>query len=236
MTEAMGKPGERSRRVVGTLEYLLRIRQDMSKPGRVFIYFGDIVIHRFMGFVDGYRACMHDNELPDEGFASFWLWLTEAKQHPVEPDGTIHLLRDSQGSHEERIRKYLDLVAEFAVSRPGVAEENLRLANPTYSGTFDALLRIRQDLEQGLWNALLESRDAERFAAAIDGYNACRMAHGITDERYRHFFDWLRDDKHELPGEGWPAKYLRDGQGNHEQAIRKYLNRVAEFAALQEQG
>lgn len=35
-----------------------------------------------------------------------------------------------------------------------------------------------------------------------------------------------------FPGEGWAAKYLRDCHGNHEQAIRKYLDFVAEFIAL----
>jgi hypothetical protein len=31
---------------------------------------------------------------------------------------------------------------------------------------------------------------------------------------------------------GWAAKYLRDCGGNHERAIREYLDFVAEFAAL----
>ncbi len=44
----------------------------------------------------------------------------------------------------------------------------------------------------------------------------------------------LADYMDELPGEGWPTKYLRDCHGDHGQAIRKYLDFAAEFAALQE--
>jgi hypothetical protein len=43
---------------------------------------------------------------------------------------------------------------------------------------------------------------------------------------------WLRDVKNELPGEGWAQKYLADREGDHERAIRKFLDFVAEYAAL----
>jgi hypothetical protein len=232
MTDATDKQGESSRKLVGTLEYLLRIRQDMQRPGRIFIYLGDILINRFRGFIEGYHACMQDNGLLDDGYPAFQQWLQEVKRHAVEPNWTVRLLDDSQGSHEDAIRKYLDLVAEFVALRKEVEGEPSSLAGSRHSGTFDMLLRIRRELEQGRWEVLGESRDVERFSALVDGYNACRIANGIVDERYAKFFDWLRDDKHELPGEGWPAKYLRDCRGDHEQAIRKYLNFAAEFAAL----
>jgi hypothetical protein len=233
MTEATGKRGESVRKPVGTLEYLLRIHQDIQCPGRVFIYFGDILINRFVGFVEGYRACMQENELPDDGYSAFLRWLQEVKRHAAEPDWTVRFPRGSQESQEDAIRRYLDLVAEFVALHTEVGEKRPSIAGPRHSGTFDTLLRIRRELEQGRWGLLGESGDVERFAAFVDGYNACRMANGIADERYSRFFDWLRDDKHELPGEGWPAKYLRDCRGDHAQAVRKYLDFAAEFAALQ---
>jgi hypothetical protein len=233
MTESMGERGESMRKPVGTLEYLLRIREDLKRPGRVFIHFGDIRINGFEGFVEGYRACMRDNGLPDDGYPAFLRWSREVKPHAVEPDWTVRFLRDSQGSHEDAIRKYLDLVAEFATPRVDEEEGRRAIGGSRRSGTFDALLRLHQGLEQGSWNMPGEGEDVERFAAFVDGYDACRMANGIADERYRSFFDWLRDDKHELPGEGWPAKYLRDCGGDHPRAIRKYLDLAAEFAALQ---
>ncbi|WP_233261483.1 hypothetical protein [Vitiosangium sp. GDMCC 1.1324] len=68
----------------------------------------------------------------------------------------------------------------------------------------------------------------------MDGYRACQRANGINDEEYIRFHDWLREVKHELPTEGWAAKYLRDCDGDHERAIRKFLDFVAEFVALRE--
>jgi hypothetical protein len=38
--------------------------------------------------------------------------------------------------------------------------------------------------------------------------------------------------KQELPGEGWAQKYLVDCEGDHERAIRKFLDFAAEYAAL----
>jgi hypothetical protein len=40
--------------------------------------------------------------------------------------------------------------------------------------------------------------------------------------------------KHELPTEGWDVKYLRDCDGDHERAIRKFLDFVAELVALRQ--
>ncbi len=221
------------RKPVGTLEYLLRIHQDIQRPGRVFIYFGDIRVGRFVGFVEGYRSCVQDNMLPDDGYSAFLQWLQEAKRTMVEPDWTVRFLRDTEGSHEDAIRRYLEFVAEFVALHPELGEELPGIAGPRSAGTFDALIRIRRELEQGCSGLFGELADVDRFAAFVDGYNACRLANGIEDERYRRFFDWLRDDKHELPGGGWPAKFLRDCHGDHEQAIRKYLDFAAEFAALQ---
>jgi hypothetical protein len=97
----------------------------------------------------------------------------------------------------------------------------------------DYLMRLRQEKTRGL---LLDMGEINviRMVAFIDGYLSCEDANGIKDEEYRCFFQWLRDVKHELPPEGWDVKYLRDCDGDHERAIRKFLDFAAEFVALRE--
>jgi hypothetical protein len=70
----------------------------------------------------------------------------------------------------------------------------------------------------------------------IAGYRACQGVHGIEDERYLRFREWLRDVKEEFPTEGWRTKYLRDCDNDHVRAIRKFLDLVAEFHAMEQRG
>jgi hypothetical protein len=97
----------------------------------------------------------------------------------------------------------------------------------------DYLMRLRQNVSRQL---LLNMGyiDIGRMVAFVDGYLSCEDANGIDDEEYARFFRWLRDVKHELPTEGWGPKYLRDCEGDHERAIQKFLDFVAEFVALRE--
>ncbi len=97
----------------------------------------------------------------------------------------------------------------------------------------DYLMRLRQEGTRGL---LLDMGDvnASLLVAFNDGYRACQSANGIEDEEYGRFLRWLRDVKHEFPPEGWDVKYLRDCAGDHERAIRKFLDFVAEFVALRQ--
>jgi len=74
------------------------------------------------------------------------------------------------------------------------------------------------------------------FEGFIAGYRACQGVHGIKDERYERFWEWLRGVKEELPTEGWWAKYLRDCDNDHLRAIRKLLDLVAEFHAMEQRG
>ncbi len=97
----------------------------------------------------------------------------------------------------------------------------------------DYLMRLRQEKTRGLLLDMGEV-DVTRMVAFIDGYRACQRANGIKDEEYVLFHDWIRDVKNELPTEGWDVKYLRDCDGDHERAIQKYLDFVAEFVALRE--
>ncbi len=76
--------------------------------------------------------------------------------------------------------------------------------------------------------------NVDRMQGFITGYNACLVSNGTADEEYGQFREWLRE-RDEFPTEGWAAKYLRDCNGDHEQAIRKYLDFVAEFIALPRQ-
>ncbi|WP_257451224.1 hypothetical protein [Archangium lipolyticum] len=98
----------------------------------------------------------------------------------------------------------------------------------------DYLMRMRRDVVRGHVAMYLGDIDIIRMVAFTDGYRACQNANGIEDEEYGLFRDWLRDVKHEFPTEGWGAKYLRDCDGDHERAIRKFLDFVAEFVALRE--
>ncbi|WP_395834321.1 hypothetical protein [Archangium violaceum] len=96
----------------------------------------------------------------------------------------------------------------------------------------DYLILIRRDMIAGRFGMHLGEPDVDRLLGFVTGYHACQVVNGIDDVEYGRFRDWLRDVKHEFPPEGWAAKYLRDCGGNHEQAIRKYLDFVAEFVAL----
>jgi hypothetical protein len=95
----------------------------------------------------------------------------------------------------------------------------------------DYLLRMRNDLLVGRFGMHLGEPHVERMQGFITGYNACMVSNGTVDAEYGRFREWLRE-RGEFPPEGWAAKYLRDCHSDHEQAIRKYLDFVAEFVAL----
>ena len=98
----------------------------------------------------------------------------------------------------------------------------------------DYLMLMRRDMLKGLLAIHLGDITITRMVAFVDGYLSCQDANGIKDEEYSRFFHWLRDVKQEFPTEGWAAKYLRYCEGDHERAIRKFLDFVAEFVALRE--
>jgi hypothetical protein len=110
---------------------------------------------------------------------------------------------------------------------------SLDVSSRTHVYLLDYLMRLRQEKVRGLLLDMGEINVA-RMVAFIDGYRACQYANGIEDEEYGLFRDWLRDVKHEFPTEGWDVKYLRDCDGDHERAIRKFLDFVAEFVALRQ--
>lgn len=70
----------------------------------------------------------------------------------------------------------------------------------------------------------------------IQGYRSCQGVQAVRDERYLRFLDWLRLDKEEITSEGWETRFLRDCDNDHLRAIRKLLDLVAEFHAMEQRG
>jgi len=68
----------------------------------------------------------------------------------------------------------------------------------------------------------------------ILGYELCLSARGVADRRYSRFSKWQREVEKERPPREWQVKYLQDSGTDHLQAIRKLLDRVAEFHGLGE--
>ncbi len=116
-----------------------------------------------------------------------------------------------------------------------MSEENTSRGQAPHRHVYmlDYLMRLRAEGTRGLLLNMGEV-NASLVVAFTDGYLTCQSANGLEDEEYIRFRNWLRDVKHEFPPEGWDVKYLRDCDGDHERAIRKFLDFVAEFVALRE--
>jgi hypothetical protein len=102
----------------------------------------------------------------------------------------------------------------------------------------DVLLFVRNEVEKGrpLWFFLGGEIHVQSMVAFIAGYRAGCHYNGLENSEYNAFVAWLRDVKQELPGEGWARKYLADCGGDHERAIRKFLDFVAEYVAQHRRG
>ena len=103
-----------------------------------------------------------------------------------------------------------------------------------HSKLLNYLMQARKDMQAGRLSMHIGEPNVDRFWGLIIGYHACQCDHGVDDVEYGQFLDWLTE-KGEYPTEGWAAKYLRDCGGEPEQAIRKYLDLVAEFLASHRQ-
>ncbi|WP_434379901.1 hypothetical protein [Melittangium boletus] len=94
----------------------------------------------------------------------------------------------------------------------------------------DVLLYAREHVRarRGLWFITgLDTIDS-LFAFTI-GWASNTQFNQRSDPEWEEFQDWLRDEKHEAPGEGWHVKYLRDCGGDHERAALKFLDFAQEF-------
>jgi hypothetical protein len=98
----------------------------------------------------------------------------------------------------------------------------------------ELLLRIRQDMQarQSGPYAYIGIADVERVECFLVGYACSTGALGFSSGQDGLFGDWLRDVKKAWPGEGWAAAYLREFEGDHLRALRKYVDFAAEFRAL----
>jgi hypothetical protein len=99
-------------------------------------------------------------------------------------------------------------------------------------GLLDALRYTRQQLlmGRGLW-FVTGGNTVDSLLSFTIGWASNTQFNGGRDQEWRDFWDWLRDEKHELPPEGWHIKYLRDCGGDHERAAMKFLDFVEEFVA-----
>lgn len=98
--------------------------------------------------------------------------------------------------------------------------------------TVDLLLFIREKVNEGVMlEMFLGSVNAHAMRAFIEGSSMALQYNGLSDQEFEDFVVWLRDVKREWPVEGWVKKYLREFGGDHEAAIKKFLDFVAEFAA-----
>jgi hypothetical protein len=97
-------------------------------------------------------------------------------------------------------------------------------------GLMDALLYARQRIleRRGLWS-VTGFDTVESLASFTIGWASNTQFNGGNDLEWQEFWDWLRDEKHEMPPEGWHVKYLRDCDGDHERAALKFLDFAAEF-------
>jgi hypothetical protein len=98
----------------------------------------------------------------------------------------------------------------------------------------DLLLRIRQDMQarQAGPYIYIGMPDVDRVECFLVGYACGAGALGFDPGQDGLFGDWLRDVKKAWPGEGWAAAYLREFDGDHTRALRKYVGSAAEFRSL----
>ena len=98
----------------------------------------------------------------------------------------------------------------------------------------DMLLRIREDMRSHTSGPYLYigMPDVGRMVCFIGGYGQCLRAFGVDEGPDVLFGEWLFSIKKAFPGQGWDNAYLEEFQGDHQRALLKYLDFVAEFRAL----
>ena len=74
--------------------------------------------------------------------------------------------------------------------------------------------------------------NAGRVRCFTQGYSWCARHLGLDEGQDQLFDLWLDTVKKAWPAEGWAEAYLRECDGDHTRAVRKYLDYVAEFRSL----
>ncbi len=99
--------------------------------------------------------------------------------------------------------------------------------------TLDFLLFLREQVQRGaILDMFMGSTNAHALVAFIAGTQMALRHNRFPDHECQDFVAWLRDVKQEFPVEGWAVKYLRDCDGDHLMAIKKFLDFVAEFKGM----
>lgn len=98
--------------------------------------------------------------------------------------------------------------------------------------TLDVLLFVRDYVRRDMSIDMFFGRvDVHLLAAFVDGISFHLYCTGGRDPKYMDFIRWLRDEKQEFPPGGWASKYLAEANGDHREAIRRFLDRCAEYMA-----
>ncbi len=106
-------------------------------------------------------------------------------------------------------------------------EASAPLAGPESESVIDVLLLIRQEF--GRLQMYIGEPQVFALNGFIQGYRLCLSKRGNMDDRYYRFREWLRETRQEFPPEGSCTHFLRDSDGDHLLAIRKFMDRVDEF-------
>lgn len=96
---------------------------------------------------------------------------------------------------------------------------------------WDVLARIRQDMQRRSAGPYLYlgAADTGWMINFVSGYVQCMSRLGLPLRGFDLFHEWLEIAGNPEPGKAWDERYLEEFNGNHDRAIRKYLDRVAEF-------
>lgn len=98
--------------------------------------------------------------------------------------------------------------------------------------TLDVLLQIHAGLDRPRFLPFIGEPNIFILWGFVLGIEAAQIKSLGPDTEYMQFRDWLRDEKHKFPPEGWHALLLREAGGDHYQAISRFLEHIVEFRRL----
>jgi hypothetical protein len=94
----------------------------------------------------------------------------------------------------------------------------------------DVLTFVRDQVRAGFaMEMFLGTVDVHAMVAFVEGVRFSNYASGLADAEFQGFLRWLRDERREWPAGGWWTLYLSELKGDHQAAIMRFLDRVAEF-------
>lgn len=98
----------------------------------------------------------------------------------------------------------------------------------------DVLLRVRQDVQEKHTGpyVYIGMADAARLSTFAAGYTQCMSNLGVHEGSDVLFHDWLEILTNPQRGRAWDGRFLDECGGDHERAVRKYLDCVAEFRSF----